>query len=122
MLRMRLTSLICFFFNDTATTEIYTLSLHDALPISRTIDVVQSVQDTSGTTVQVGALTGRVTSIDRRSNVVRVDSGRGEVRVDLANAYDTSGRRVRASDMQVGDRVDLSGNYSGDMFVASTVR
>src|SRR5256885_4631344 len=25
-----------FFFNDTATTEIYTLSLHDALPIYRT--------------------------------------------------------------------------------------
>ena len=24
-----------FFFNDTATTEIYTLSLHDALPICR---------------------------------------------------------------------------------------
>src|ERR1043166_5012563 len=28
--------LIFFFFNDTATTEIYTLSLHDALPISPT--------------------------------------------------------------------------------------
>src|SRR5687768_18062600 len=27
-------SVIIFFFNDTATTEIYTLSLHDALPIS----------------------------------------------------------------------------------------
>src|SRR6266404_3950728 len=27
-------SWIFFFFNDTATTEIYTLSLHDALPIS----------------------------------------------------------------------------------------
>src|SRR2546430_16640488 len=26
---------IFFFFNDTATTEIYTLSLHDALPITR---------------------------------------------------------------------------------------
>src|SRR6266581_4554997 len=26
-----------FFFNDTATTEIYTLSLHDALPISITV-------------------------------------------------------------------------------------
>src|SRR5690242_21783899 len=25
---------LLFFFNDTATTEIYTLSLHDALPIS----------------------------------------------------------------------------------------
>src|ERR1051326_1937228 len=31
-----------FFFNDTATTEIYTLSLHDALPIS-----VPSVRDRS---------------------------------------------------------------------------
>src|SRR2546430_14425890 len=28
-------SILFFFFNDTATTEIYTLSLHDALPISR---------------------------------------------------------------------------------------
>src|SRR3712207_9158590 len=27
-----------FFFNDTATTEIYTLSLHDALPISSGAD------------------------------------------------------------------------------------
>src|SRR5258708_21913494 len=27
-----------FFFNDTATTEIYTLSLHDALPIFNTSD------------------------------------------------------------------------------------
>src|SRR3712207_7730769 len=26
---------VFFFFNDTATTEIYTLSLHDALPISK---------------------------------------------------------------------------------------
>src|SRR5256885_11951345 len=26
--------MLVFFFNDTATTEIYTLSLHDALPIS----------------------------------------------------------------------------------------
>src|SRR5215468_12738982 len=26
-----------FFFNDTATTEIYTLSLHDALPIHRAL-------------------------------------------------------------------------------------
>src|SRR5215207_11363371 len=28
-------SVFLFFFNDTATTEIYTLSLHDALPIPR---------------------------------------------------------------------------------------
>ena len=30
--------ILLFFFNDTATTEIYTLSLHDALPISDTQD------------------------------------------------------------------------------------
>src|SRR5438132_8997525 len=30
---MSLYLLLFFFFNDTATTEIYTLSLHDALPI-----------------------------------------------------------------------------------------
>src|SRR3989442_12999424 len=31
---LRITPFFFFFFNDTATTEIYTLSLHDALPIS----------------------------------------------------------------------------------------
>src|SRR3712207_7820686 len=31
---LALTRMFFFFFNDTATTEIYTLSLHDALPIS----------------------------------------------------------------------------------------
>src|SRR2546426_4455292 len=31
----RLTHRIFFFFNDTATTEIYTLSLHDALPYTQ---------------------------------------------------------------------------------------
>src|SRR2546426_7383994 len=33
------TSFLVFFFNDTATTEIYTLSLHDALPIWKPPDV-----------------------------------------------------------------------------------
>src|SRR5258708_26624853 len=36
MVTNRMSALVSFFFfNDTATTEIYTLSLHDALPISR---------------------------------------------------------------------------------------
>src|SRR3712207_9042217 len=34
-----MTDVFFFFFNDTATTEIYTLSLHDALPISTTLQV-----------------------------------------------------------------------------------
>src|SRR3712207_8469718 len=34
-----LLSCIFFFFNDTATTEIYTLSLHDALPIFHDVTI-----------------------------------------------------------------------------------
>src|SRR5260370_23095204 len=37
-----------FFFNDTATTEIYTLSLHDALPICEVGGVVQREGDDGG--------------------------------------------------------------------------
>src|SRR3712207_6947302 len=35
---------IFFFFNDTATTEIYTLSLHDALPISVQADAREALE------------------------------------------------------------------------------
>src|SRR2546430_12420368 len=42
--------LLFFFFNDTATTEIYTLSLHDALPISfaSALDAFAEVEDQVG--------------------------------------------------------------------------
>src|SRR5256714_11937330 len=36
-----------FFFNDTATTEIYTLSLHDALPICSTTSISSSLRSSS---------------------------------------------------------------------------
>ena len=36
---LRRLRVLLFFFNDTATTEIYTLSLHDALPISFVVKV-----------------------------------------------------------------------------------
>src|SRR3712207_7376636 len=44
-----------FFFNDTATTEIYTLSLHDALPISRRCSVrwlIRAVRSATWTSVE----------------------------------------------------------------------
>src|SRR5205823_14123706 len=37
-------SFFFFFFNDTATTEIYTLSLHDALPISLTREWISRIR------------------------------------------------------------------------------
>src|SRR2546426_5735712 len=45
-----------FFFNDTATTEIYTLSLHDALPISRATlqdELMRIVEKTGATALMV---------------------------------------------------------------------
>ena len=34
---------VVFFFNDTATTEIYTLSLHDALPILMDVPAIKGI-------------------------------------------------------------------------------
>src|SRR2546430_15362423 len=42
------TSSNIFFFNDTATTEIYTLSLHDALPIWTGLNLRQTACDSRG--------------------------------------------------------------------------
>src|SRR3712207_9232741 len=44
----RTTNTILFFFNDTATTEIYTLSLHDALPISIADSTISGNSGTNG--------------------------------------------------------------------------
>src|SRR5260221_13509572 len=40
-----------FFFNDTATTEIYTLSLHDALPISIEVALLDLIGKATGRAV-----------------------------------------------------------------------
>src|SRR5258708_24993685 len=45
-------SLVFFFFNDTATTEIYTLSLHDALPIL-SVHGLQSLRRIGNQRVQI---------------------------------------------------------------------
>src|SRR3712207_7095537 len=51
-----------FFFNDTATTEIYTLSLHDALPISP-----------AGTTASSGSTPSRGTAPSAASPSTQLD-------------------------------------------------
>src|SRR5260370_17688591 len=47
-----------FFFNDTATTEIYTLSLHDALPICLRLTAARQVRLRPTLAGRVGAATG----------------------------------------------------------------
>src|SRR3712207_9339874 len=65
-----------FFFNDTATTEIYTLSLHDALPISvrlREVPVRRAGVYAPGgrnpypSSVVMGVVTARAAGVDRKS-------------------------------------------------------
>ena len=90
---------------------------------ARSMEVLQSVQE-GGTTRSVTQVSGRVTRVDRTTEMVRIDTGRGEVRVDLTNAYDSSGSRVRARDLQAGDRVQITGSFgsTADLFAATTVR
>src|SRR3712207_9222154 len=59
--------MIFFFFNDTATTEIYTLSLHDALPICAARDV-----DSIRNALHGGVLHYLVKPFDRRTFEARL--------------------------------------------------
>src|SRR3712207_7847243 len=45
-----------FFFNDTATTEIYTLSLHDALPIFSLHQAHKDPRNSAGLTLNLGVI------------------------------------------------------------------
>src|SRR2546428_12428492 len=61
-----------FFFNDTATTEIYTLSLHDALPI---YDVVGLVFDQIE--IKLNDFSHRAAEADRKST--RLNSSHDQI-------------------------------------------
>src|SRR2546425_12799349 len=72
--------ILSFFFNDTATTEIYTLSLHDALPIYEPPQLLQR---------SVGLVDQVLDGLDRLAEVVRRDVGRHPDR-DPRGAVDRS--------------------------------
>src|SRR3712207_3038951 len=57
------TLLIFFFFNDTATTEIYTLSLHDALPISAKKTKTHIHTNHPGQVLEIAAALGNLNNI-----------------------------------------------------------
>src|SRR2546422_9106061 len=52
-----------FFFNDTATTEIYTLSLHDALPISIAGELLAGRAPRASVRAGIGAALGALTGV-----------------------------------------------------------
>src|SRR5882672_11633789 len=61
---------LCFFFNDTATTEIYTLSLHDALPISRPPALQRGVRTTSSRCSRMGKPDRKSTRLNSSHTVI----------------------------------------------------
>ena len=82
-----------FFFNDTATTEIYTLSLHDALPIfteyaqSELGDIVFVDIDPDLTEVKVGETLGTIEAVKTVSDLLAPCSGKViEINTALADA------------------------------------
>src|SRR2546427_12097089 len=68
-----------FFFNDTATTEIYTLSLHDALPISSGVSPTlrRMSQAPAGTATVLLTAVRASTSRDRKST--RLNSSHSQI-------------------------------------------
>src|SRR2546430_13590264 len=73
-----------FFFNDTATTEIYTLSLHDALPIWP--EVAAAVQRAGVDDAQPG---------------IRMPCGGQAFRVDAVGHADRKSTRLNSSHSQI---------------------
>src|SRR2546430_4205065 len=83
--------MIFFFFNDTATTEIYTLSLHDALPISRQERELPQ---------QVRLAGGRGRGVDERLHATHVEH-RVHVDLPLPLHLDRKSTRLNSSHSQI---------------------
>ena len=106
--------MIIFFFNDTATTEIYTLSLHDALPIYESFSPLndslrQLVADTLG-------FTNPICTIITVSNVSDVIA---------ASNYDVVGCKMRYAGVAGGvynnTRVNVTYSYNAKSPTAANV-
>src|SRR5256885_17239087 len=75
-----------FFFNDTATTEIYTLSLHDALPISGVLAVMRGTLLIVGTRILDSPSLGNSVLVNLNS----AEQGRSPVRGNRQSSPRTS--------------------------------
>src|SRR5690348_17785802 len=74
-----------FFFNDTATTEIYTLSLHDALPIWRLQREVENTTSIASSAPGNGGQPGNNTSDLPRRTSISLASDRKSTRLNSSH-------------------------------------
>src|SRR2546429_2595804 len=108
-----LITLFFFFFNDTATTEIYTLSLHDALPISSalvtssdTAPIRPPASISSGNAARPSsAATTSAPWPDRDRKSTRLNSSHGYI------SYAVFCLKKKKQDRSVITRVELSSLY-----------
>src|SRR5687767_15389892 len=88
-----------FFFNDTATTEIYTLSLHDALPIYINFIARRTGKDVNSHTVLDGIITTIMATIQRINIIGSREGSRNR-------------RRLKANQTGKKFRVGIKSNIS----------
>src|SRR2546430_12834954 len=107
--------LLFFFFNDTATTEIYTLSLHDALPISQTPRAGWAVATDAGETVAIDTtVTPELRREDRKST--RLNSSHSQISYAVfclkKKKKNTSARQQYTSSLDVEGTSSASPDYT----------
>src|SRR2546430_12595110 len=68
-----------FFFNDTATTEIYTLSLHDALPISSAVSSFTGVSSFGVNALANSSRAAAGTSVHSDRKSTRLNSSHSQI-------------------------------------------
>ena len=89
-----------FFFNDTATTEIYTLSLHDALPICISpnrhaevddwddlLDLIYRVRTVTGKPVGIKTVVGAEEPIEELFETIRSEEHTSELQSPVPISY-----------------------------------
>src|SRR2546422_7767647 len=80
-------SFLFFFFNDTATTEIYTLSLHDALPISKSVMISSATTTKSGNREIWVSLTHAMACSDHFNWLKTASLDRKSTRLNSSHGY-----------------------------------
>src|SRR2546430_11965912 len=97
-----------FFFNDTATTEIYTLSLHDALPISGTFNA-------NGSLIEVINVGGAI--VHNTGSFTKTAAGTLEIGSGVF--LDRNSTRLNSSHTQISNAVFCLKKTNGSLAAAS---
>src|SRR6266700_3192446 len=100
-----------FFFNDTATTEIYTLSLHDALPTCRTRSAEMPYSSASSCSVALSSV------IQRRLKILRLRSSSFSI-ASIRRSLESSSHSSRST--SIAGSAFAAGRYMAGEYASSS--